>query len=79
MQVRTVPAPRSALPQRILSWCLARLGLADARLDQRWIWLIATSILALIAAGWLVATLLSDPELPGPGKPAKLAPMDTLG
>ena len=79
MQVRTVPAPRSSLPQRILSWCLARLGLADARLDQRWIWLIATSILALIAAGWLVATLLSDPELPGPGKPAKLAPMDTLG
>jgi hypothetical protein len=76
VQVRTVPAPQDAPPQRRLARFLAWLGLADAWLDRRWIWLIATSLLALIATVWLIATLLSDPELPGPTRPAKPVPME---
>jgi eukaryotic-like serine/threonine-protein kinase len=76
VQVRTVSAPPEASPQRTLERFLAWLGLADARLDRRWIWLIATSFLALIATVWLIATLLSEPELPGPTKPAKPVPME---
>jgi serine/threonine protein kinase len=76
VQVRTIAPPQDAPPQRAAARLLAWLGLADARLDRRWLWLVATSLLALIATVWLIVTLLSDPELPGPTKPARPVPME---
>jgi serine/threonine protein kinase len=74
--VRTVRAPVDASLRRMLARLLARLGLADARLDRRWTWLIATGLLAVIATVWLIATLLSDPGLSTPTKPVKTPPME---
>jgi hypothetical protein len=75
--VRTLPTQSSGptrwpLSRRILT----RLGLAGAERDPRWIWLIATGVLALLATIWLIATVLSDPGLPVPTKPAKTVPME---
>jgi hypothetical protein len=79
--VRTVP-PTPTQPQpRASRWAmvrrlLVRLHVSDPSRDRRWIWLIATGVLALLATIWLIVTVLSDPELPTPTKPAKTVPME---
>jgi hypothetical protein len=57
---------------------MVRLRLSDPSRDRRWIWLIATGVLALLATIWLLVTVLSDTELPAPTKPAKTVPMEQL-
>ena len=77
--VRTVAPRRGAsLRWAMVRRLMVRLRLSDPSRDRRWIWLIATGVLALLATIWLLVTVFSDTELPAPTKPAKTVPMDLL-
>jgi hypothetical protein len=75
--VRTVdPRPAASPRWAMVRGLLGRLRLSDPSRDRRWIWLIATGVLALLATIWLIVTVLSDPALPAPTKPTKTVPME---
>jgi hypothetical protein len=75
--VRTMaPKPAASSRWTAVRRLLVRLRVTDPSRDRRWIWLIATGVLALLATIWLIVTVLSDPALPAPTKPAKTVPME---
>jgi hypothetical protein len=82
---RPLPPGRGSSPRVTRRWAsqwamvrrlMVRIRLSDPSRDRRWIWLIATGVLALLATIWLLVTVLSDTELPAPTKPAKTVPME---